>query len=42
MGVLRNILPSSVASKVSAELTKDLTKLSIHDLPYNLAPALNA
>ena len=32
MGLLRDILPSSVASKVGAELTKDLTKLSIHEL----------
>lgn len=42
MGLLRDILPSSVASKVSAELTKDLTMLSIHDLPDHLAPVLNA
>lgn len=42
MGVLRDILPSSVAAKVGAELTKDLTKLSVHELPEHLAPVLKS
>lgn len=42
MGLLRDRLPSSVAAKVSADLTKDLTKLSIHELPDHLTPILNA
>ena len=41
MGLLRETLPSSVATKVGAELTKDLTKVSIHDLSERLAPVLN-
>ena len=42
MGLLRDRLPAGVASKVSAELTKGLTELSIHELPHHLAPVLNA
>ncbi len=41
MGVLRDFLPSSVEAKVGAELTKDLTKLSVHELTEHLAPVLN-
>lgn len=41
MGLLRDRLPAGVALKVSAELTKDLTKLSIHELPPHLATVLN-
>ncbi|MDH3661676.1 MAG: host attachment protein [Alphaproteobacteria bacterium] len=41
MGLLRGILPPSLANKVSGELTKDLTKVAIHDLPDHLEIVLN-
>jgi protein required for attachment to host cells len=41
MGLLRDALPPGVASKVGAELTKGLTRLSIHELPDHLAPVLS-
>lgn len=41
MGLLRNILPPSLANKVSGELTKDLTKVAIHDLPDHLETVLS-
>lgn len=40
MGILREILPSSVVKTVDAELTKDLTKVSTHELPEHLATIL--
>ena len=42
MGLLRGILPSNLAQKVGGELTKDLTKAAIHDLPNHLQPVLEA
>ena len=41
MGLLRDILPPNLANKVGGELTKDLTKVAIHDLPDHLEPVLN-
>ncbi|MGI9418219.1 MAG: host attachment protein [Geminicoccaceae bacterium] len=41
MGLLRDILPSSLTNKVGGELTKDLTKVAIHDLSNHLEPVLN-
>ncbi len=41
MGDLRGLLPPAVAKTVSAELTKDLTKISIHDLPAHLEAVLS-
>jgi protein required for attachment to host cells len=41
MGMLRGRLPPNLMDKVEGELTKDLTKLSIHDLPAHLEPILN-
>ena len=41
MGLLRDILPPGLANKVSGELTKDLTKVAIHDLPDHLETVLN-
>lgn len=40
MGLLRRILPPSLVSRVSGELTKDLTKVAIHDLPDHLKAVL--
>ncbi len=42
MGLLRDHLPSSLTRKVSGELTKDLTKVAIHDLPGHLKPVFEA
>ena len=41
MGLLRGIMPSRLANKVGGELTKDLTKIAIHDLPDHLESLLN-
>ena len=41
MGLLRGILPPSLANKVSGALTKDLTKVAIHHLPDHLETVLN-
>ena len=41
MGLLRNILPPSLANKVSGALTKDLTKVAIHDLTDHLQTVLS-
>ncbi|MGI9419031.1 MAG: host attachment protein [Geminicoccaceae bacterium] len=41
MDLLRGILSSNLARKVDGELTKDLTKVAIHDLPDHLEPILN-
>jgi protein required for attachment to host cells len=40
MGRLRSILPQSLSNKVVGELTKDLTKVAIHDLPGHLGAVL--
>ncbi len=41
MGDLRGMLPPAVAETVSGEVTKDLTKIPIHDLPAHLETVLN-
>ena len=41
MGLLRGILPQSLANKVGGELTKNLTKIAIHDLQDHLESVLN-
>lgn len=41
MGDLRSLLPPVIAEAVSGELTKDLTKISIHDLPAHLEAVWN-
>jgi protein required for attachment to host cells len=41
MGMLRGLLSPNLMDKVEGELTKELTKLSIHDLPAHLEPILN-
>jgi protein required for attachment to host cells len=41
MGLLRSVLSTGLANKVSGALTKDLTKVAIHDLPDHLQTALN-
>jgi protein required for attachment to host cells len=41
MGLLRGVLSPSLANKVSGALTKDLTKVAIHDLPDHLQTVLN-
>ncbi len=41
MGDLRGLLPPAIAETVSCELTKDLTKISIHDLPVHLEAVLS-
>lgn len=42
MSDLRSLLPPAVAETLSGELTKDLTKISIHDLPAHLETVLNS
>ncbi|MGI9499593.1 MAG: host attachment protein [Geminicoccaceae bacterium] len=41
MGLLRGILPPNLANKFGGELTKNLTKVAIRDLPDHLEPVLN-
>ena len=41
MGLLRGLLPANLAGKVGGELTKDLTKVALHDLSDHLEPMLN-
>jgi protein required for attachment to host cells len=40
LGALREALDDDVATKVAAEIDKDLTKVSVHDLPGHLTDVI--